>query len=129
MEDFFTLLWIGNRHQVNGLATRLLLANYRLIIVEDVASALREIGSQDISLIIMENETSCVKGELAAVRLKSAAPEVPILLLCDPLDSGTPQVFFVNLILGSNVSPELLFRAIETLVPRRAKLKKTGTKD
>lgn len=129
MQDSFTLLWIGNRHQATGLSTRLKQANYQLVIVDDVASALREIESQEITLIIMENERSCVQGELAAVHLKSAAPDIPILLLCDPLDSGTPQVFFVNLILGSDVSPELLFRAIETLVPRRAKLKKTGTKD
>ena len=129
MNDFFTLLWIGNRHQAPAISTRLREANYQLVIVDGVAAALTELKRQDISLIVMENESSCVQGEIAAMHLKSAAPEIPILLLCDPLDSGTPQVFFVNLILGSNVSPELLFGAIETLVPRRAKLKKTGTKD
>lgn len=67
-----------------------------------------------------------MQGELLAVRLKNAAAHVPILLLCDPLDKGTPQVFFVNLILGMNASPELLLKAIKTLLPGHPE-KRTGT--
>jgi DNA-binding response OmpR family regulator len=127
MEESYTILWIGDRHESPEIAERLHAPRYHVIAAKDVVSALEELRQQEIDLIVMENETSCVQGELGAVRLKSAAPRVPILLLCDPLDSGTPQVFFVNLILALRTSPELLLRAIETLVPRRA-FRKTGTK-
>jgi hypothetical protein len=128
MDEIFTLLWIGNRHKSDDISDRLHQARYRIVPAGNVNSALETLRTEEIHLIVMEHEISCVQGELGAVRLKSAAPRVPILLLCDPIDSGTPQVFFVNLILGLRTSPELLFRAIETLVPRRV-MRKTGTKD
>jgi hypothetical protein len=128
MEESVTLLWIGNRHESPEVAERLHGSRYHVIATKDVVSALEKLRQEEVDLIVVENDTSCVQGELGAVRLKSAAPRVPILLLCDPLDSGTPQVFFVNLILGLRTSPELLLRAIETLMPRRT-FKKTGTKD
>ena len=128
MEEVFTLLWIGNRHETPDLAARLSESQYRVVATRDVVSALDKLRHEEIHLIVMENDTSCVQGELGAGRLKSVAPRVPILLLCDPRDSGTPQVFFVNLILGLKTSGELLMRAIETLAPHRI-LRKTGTKD
>lgn len=76
---------------------------------------------QAVDLIVLENEISCVQGELAAVRLKSAAPRVPILLLCDPVQPGTPQAFFVNMILALRSGPELLLRAVQTLLPNRSR--------
>lgn len=125
MSDNFTLLWIGNRHQSPAVAAGLEKAGYRIVTSSDVAETLQTLRKQDVDLIVLENDTSCVQGELAAVRLKSAAPQVPILLLCDPTDSGAPQVFFVNLILRTRTSPEMLLRAIQTLLPKAGR--KTGT--
>jgi hypothetical protein len=47
-------------------------------------------------------------------------------LLCDPLEPGAAQVFFVNMILTSESSPEILMRAIESLLPS-FRQEKTGT--
>jgi hypothetical protein len=117
MGENYTLLWIGNRHQSPETASGLQKAGYCLITASDVPSSIETLRQQDIDLIVLENETSCVQGELAAVRLKSAAPRVPILLLCDPVQSGTPQAFFVNMIVALRSGPDLLMRAIETLLP------------
>ncbi|MGE5325190.1 MAG: hypothetical protein ACM3SW_20140 [Actinomycetota bacterium] len=126
MLDRTTLLWIGTRHKSAGFAKALQERGYRLLAANDVSAAVQILHNREIQLIVLENDTSCVQGELAAVRLKSAAPRVPILLLCDPLDASTPQAFFVNLILGLKTAPELLLRAIETLLPRKGS-RKTGT--
>jgi hypothetical protein len=117
MDDNFTLLWIGKRHQSPEIAAGIQKAGYRVINTSDVPTTMETLRKDPIDLIVLENETSCVQGELAAVRLKSAAPRVPILLLCDPVQSGTPQVFFVNMIVALRSGPELLMRAIETLLP------------
>lgn len=93
--------------------------------VSDTEAALHELRAGQADLIVLEQE-SCLRGELAAVKFKSAAPKVPILLLCDPQEPGAAQVFFVNMILNSETSPELLLRAIESLVPSFAH-EKTGT--
>jgi hypothetical protein len=120
MDENFTLLWIGKRHGVPEIASGLQQAGYRIITGSDVVSTVETLRREHVDLIVLENEISCVQGELAAVRLKSAAPKVPILLLCDPIDSGTPQVFFVNLILALRSGPELLLQAIETLLPHES---------
>jgi len=121
MDSNVTLLWIGNRHGSPAITGGVEQAGYRLITASDLTDGLASLRKEEVSLIILENEVSCVQGELAAVRLKSAAPRVPILLLCDPLDSATPQAFFVNVILGLQANPELLLRAIRTLVPQQAR--------
>lgn len=126
MDEKYTLLWIGTRHESPELASGLQEAGYRIILSADVASTMESLRNEAIDLIVLENETSCVQGELAAVRLKSAAPRVPILLLCDPVDSGTPQAFFVNLILALRSGPELLLRAIETLLPHESSRRNVG---
>lgn len=123
MDENFTLLWIGSRHVSPEVASGLQEAGYRLITGSDVVSTVETLRSEHVDLIVLENEISCVQGELAAVRLKSAAPRVPILLLCDPLDAGPPQAFFVNLILALRSGPELLLRAIETLLPHESSRK------
>ena len=99
-----------------------------MLAANDLSAAVETLRNREIQLIVLENDASCVQGELAAVRLKSAAPRVPILLLCDPLDAAAslPQALFVNLILGLKTAPELLLRAIETLLPHPAG-RKTGT--
>jgi hypothetical protein len=48
-------------------------AQYRINAATDVLSALETFGKDEIDLKVMENDTSCVQGELAAVRLKTAA--------------------------------------------------------
>lgn len=126
MDEKYTLLWIGNRHESPEIASGLHEAGYRIILSADVASTMERLRNEAVDLIVLENETSCVQGELAAVRLKSAAPRVPILLLCDPVDSGTPQAFFVNLILALRSGPELLLRAIETLLPHESSRRNVG---
>lgn len=117
MDDNFKLLWIGNRHQSPEIANGLQKATYRVITASDFPGTIETLRKEHIDLIVLENEVSCVQGELAAVRLKSAAPRVPILLLCDPVQTETPQAFFVNMILALRSGPELLLRAIETLLP------------
>lgn len=121
MDSNVTLLWIGNRHASPDITGGVEGAGYRLITASDVPDGLGTLRKEQVSLIILENDVSCVQGELAAVRLKSAAPRVPILLLCDPLDSATPQAFFVNLIVGLQANPELLLRAIVTLLPQHTR--------
>ena len=66
---------------------------------KDISDGLQVLRSGNIDLVVLESPVSCVQGELLAVRLKNVAADVPVLLLCDPLDKATPQVFFVNLIL------------------------------
>lgn len=117
MDENYTLLWIGNRYGSPEIAGGLDEAGYRIIGASDVVSTIEILRNQHVDLIVLENETSCVQGELAAVRLKSVAPRAPILLLCDPVESGTPQALFVNLILARRSGPELLLQAIETLLP------------
>lgn len=128
MLDHSTVLWIGTRHKSAGIAKPLQDRGYRLLAANDLSAAMETLRSREIQLIVLENDTSCVQGELTAVRLKSAAPRVPILLLCDPLDAAAslPQAFFVNLILGLKTAPEMVLRAIETLLPRQGATK-TGT--
>src|SRR6185437_15711952 len=87
MNENTRILWIGNRNQSREVAEAIEKAGYEVSVTADLTA-------------VLENETSCVQGELVAVRLKGVAPKVPILLLCEPLDSGAPQVFFVNLILS-----------------------------
>lgn len=125
MSNNFTLLWVGDRHQTPEVAAGLKKGGCNVLTSSDIAGTVAILRSQSVDLIVLENETSCVQGELAAVRLKSAAPRVPILLLCDPVDSGKPQAFFVNLILATRTSPELLLRSIRTLLPGAGR--KTGT--
>ena len=127
MLDRSTLLWIGPGQEPGGLADSLKVRGYHVLAAKDVTAAIEMLHNREIQLIVLENQTSCVQGELAAVRLKSAAYRVPILLLCDPQDeASTAQAFFVNLILGSKTTPELLLRSIETLLPRQ-QARKTGT--
>jgi len=121
MDSNVTLLWIGNRHASPAITGGVEQAGYRLITACGLTEGLASLRKEQIDLVILENDVSCVQGELAAVRLKSAAPRVPILLLCDPLDSSTPQAFFVNLILGLQANPELLLRAIATLLPQHTR--------
>ena len=126
MNDNNTVLWIGIRHESAGFSSILKKGGYTLITADDLTSGLATLRAQDIDLIVLENQISCVQGELAAVRLKSAAPRVPILLLCEPLESDTPQAFFVNLILGLKAAPDLLLRAVNTLAPLRT-ARRTGS--
>jgi hypothetical protein len=121
MDSNVTLLWIGKRHASPAISGGVKGAGYRLITACDLTEGLSNLRKEQVSLVILENDVSCVQGELAAVRVKSAAPRIPILLLCDPLDSATPQAFFVNLILGLQANPELLLRAIATLVPQQTR--------
>ncbi|HWG49777.1 MAG TPA: hypothetical protein VN669_08790 [Candidatus Acidoferrales bacterium] len=120
MDDTITLLWIGTSHESGGFSSLLKKSGYNLITAADVPAGVEAVRKHPVSLIVLENEISCIQGELAAVRLKSAAPRTPILLLCEPLDSGAPQAFFVNLILGLKAGPELLLRAVSTLLPRQS---------
>lgn len=126
MDDHITVLWIGSRHESAGFSALLTKSGYNLIITAELPAGLEAVRKHQIGLIVLENEISCVQGELAAVRLKSAAPRTPILLLCEPLDSAAPQAFFVNLILGLKAAPELLLRAVKTLLPQHS-ARKTGT--
>ena len=126
MTDNYTVLWIGNEMLSPVIAAGLSRAGCRQFQVPDIAEGLQVLRDGEIELIVLESPASCVQGEFLAVRLKNVAAHIPILLLCDPLDKGTPQVFFVNLILGMNASPELLLKAIQTLLPSRP-AKKTGT--
>src|SRR5450432_1563765 len=126
MEELYTVLWIGNEMYSPVIEAGLSRAGCHQVRVGDIADGLQVLRTGEINLIVLESPTSCVQGELLAVRLKNVTAHVPILLLCDPLDKGTPQVFFVNLILGMNASPELLLKAIQTLLPSRPH-KKTGT--
>lgn len=126
MEDNNTLLWIGGRYESGGFSALLTKSGYGLVTAADLPAGLEAVRKHHVGLIVLENEISCVQGELAAVRLKSAAPRIPILLLCEPLGSAAPQVFFVNLILGLKAAPELLLRAVKTLLPQRS-VRKTGT--
>ncbi len=125
MSNNFTVLWVGDRHQTPEVAAGLKKGGYNVLTSSDIAGTLAILRNKSVDLIVLENETSCVQGELAAVRMKSAAPHVPILLLCDPTDTGQPQAFFVNLILATRTSPELLLRSIRTLLPHSGR--KTGT--
>ena len=118
MDDNFTVLWIGNRHEPAGFSSLLKESGYTLITADNVFAGLEALRTHQIGLIVLENEISCIQGELSAVRLKSAAPRIPILLLCEPLESAAPQAFFVNLILGLRAAPELLLRAINNLLPQ-----------
>jgi DNA-binding NtrC family response regulator len=118
MNDSITVLWIGNRHGSAEFSALLKTSGYSLITAPDLRTGLESLRKDQIGLIVLENEISCVQGELAAVRLKSAAPRVPILLLCEPLDSAAPQAFFVNLILGLKAAPELVLRAVKSLLPQ-----------
>ena len=126
MKPTYTVLWIGRELHSPVIEAGLSRAGCRQVRVADVADGLQVLRDGDADLVVLESPRSCVQGELLAVRLKNAAAHIPILLLCDPLDKGTPQVFFVNLILGMNASPELLLKAIQTLLPGHPE-KKTGT--
>jgi hypothetical protein len=126
MEAMYTVLWIGGGWHSPVVEAGLSRAGCRQVRVDDIADGLPVLRNGDADLVVLESPKSCVQGELLAVRLKNAAAHVPILLLCDPLDKGTPQVFFVNLILGMNASPELLLKAIKTLLPGHPE-KRTGT--
>jgi len=126
MDEIYKVLWIGNEMHSPIIEAGLSRAGCRQIRALDITDRLQVLRSEDIDLIVLESPASCVQGELLAVRLKNVAADVPVLLLCDPLDKATPQVFFVNLILGMNASPELLLKAIQTLLPSHPE-KKTGT--
>jgi hypothetical protein len=126
MDSLFTVLWVGNEMHSPIIEAGLSRAACREIRIKDISDGLQVLRRGDIDLVVLESPKSCVQGELLAVRLKNIAARVPILLLCDPLDKGTPQVFFVNLILGMNASPELLLKAIQTLLPSHPE-RKTGT--
>lgn len=126
MNDYARILWIGNRDESREAAETIEKAGYEVSIAVDLTAALETLRNQHIALIVLENETSCIQGELVAVRLKGVAPKVPILLLCEPLAVGAPQAFFVNLILSLKAAPELLLRSIYTLVPHQSS-RKTGT--
>ena len=126
MQGNFTLLWIGKRHQSPEIASGLREAGYRIVTAPDAVSMAETLRNEPVDLIVLENETSCVQGELAAVRLKSAAPRVPILLLCGPVQSEAPQALFVNLIVALRAGPELLLRAIKTLLPRESSSKRAS---
>jgi CheY-like chemotaxis protein len=126
MNDNIAVLWIGTTHESAGFSALLKKSGYRIVTAADLSAGLEAVRKKEIGLIVLENEISCVQGELAAVRLKSAAPRTPILLLCEPLDSAAPQAFFVNLILGLKAAPELLLRAVKTLLPQHS-ARKTGS--
>lgn len=115
------LLWIGKESPVVGLLNR---NGYHVNVAVGVEDAVGDLRASPPDLVILD-KNSCLQGELAAVRLKSAAPKVPILLICEPRESGAPQVFFVNMILSSATSPELVMRAIASLLP--ATHHRTGT--
>lgn len=118
-----SILWIGNSPQ--NFAKEVGRRGLALNCVSDTNDALQELRAGQTDLIVLEQE-SCLRGELAAVKFKSAAPKVPILLLCDPEEPGAAQVFFVNMILTSDSPPEVLLRAIESLLPA-ARHERTGT--
>lgn len=119
-----SILWIGNSPQP-PFARELARLGFSANRVADTDAALHELRAGETDLIVLEQE-SCLRGELAAVKFKSAAPKVPILLLCDPREPGAAQVFFVNMILNSETTPDVLLRAIESLLPSAVQ-EKTGT--
>lgn len=116
------LLWIGKGS--SRFAPDLTRDGYNVITTENLDEAVRLLRTDFAELILLEKD-SCLQGELAAVRLKSAAPKVPILLLCDPREPSATQVFFVNLILSSAAAPDVVLRAISSLLPSQRE--KTGT--
>lgn len=119
-----SILWIGNSPE-SIFERQMTRRGFAFSCVSDTDTALRELRAGQADLIVLEEE-SCLKGELAAVKFKSAAPKVPILLLCNPHEPGAAQVFFVNMILTSESSPEVLTQAIESLLPAVLQ-EKTGT--
>lgn len=119
-----SILWIGNSPQ-SMFEKQMARRGFAFSCVSEIDTALHELRAGQADLIVLEEE-SCLKGELAAVKFKSAAPKVPILLLCNPHEPGAAQVFFVNMILTSESSPEILLQAIESLLPAMQH-EKTGT--
>lgn len=116
------LLWIGKGS--SQFAPDLKRDGYNVITTENLDEGLQLLRSEFPELILLEKD-SCLQGELAAVRLKTVAPKVPILLLCSPKEPSATQVFFVNLILSSAAAPDVLLRAISSLLPSQRE--KTGT--
>lgn len=68
------LLWIGKESPVVGLLNR---NGYHVNVAVGVEDAVGDLRASPPDLVILD-KNSCVQGELAAVRLKSAAPKVPI---------------------------------------------------
>lgn len=120
-----TILWIGKLLNSPSLAASLENAGYHVLSEDDFQQGLDVLRSRRIQLIVLEHEVSCVQGELVAVRLKSAAPKIPVLLLCRPNDPVNQQALFVNKILALDEPEESLLNAVEELLPRR--IEQTGT--
>ncbi|HYX54325.1 MAG TPA: hypothetical protein VE783_12790 [Candidatus Limnocylindrales bacterium] len=119
------ILWIGKLLESESLAASLEFAGYHVHRESDYQQGLQTLRSIRIDLIVLEHEVSCVQGELVAVRLRSAAPRVPVLLLCRPEDPVNQQVLFVNKILSLGDPEETLLNAVTELLPRR--IEQTGT--
>ncbi len=120
-----TILWIGKLLNSNSLAASLESAGYNVVRESDYQQGVQTLRNSRIDLIVLEHEVSCVQGELAAVRLRNAAPRVPVLLLCRPEDPVSQQVLFVNKILSLSDSEDMLLNAVAELLPRR--IEQTGT--
>lgn len=121
----FVILWVGELRCTPGVASQLKRHGFHVVCTTGPETALHELRAASADLIVLEQE-SCLRGELVAVKFKSAAPKVPVLLLCDPQEPGAPQVFFVNMILSAHASTDILLRAIESLLPSREQ-EETGT--
>ncbi|MGH9566867.1 MAG: hypothetical protein ACRD4I_12835, partial [Candidatus Angelobacter sp.] len=79
----FVILWIGESCCTPGVASQLAAQGFHLVCTSGPEAALQELRAASADLIVLEQE-SCLRGELVAVKFKSAAPKVPVLLLCDP---------------------------------------------
>ncbi|HEX2328249.1 MAG TPA: hypothetical protein VHN74_05975 [Candidatus Angelobacter sp.] len=120
-----TILWIGKLLNSAPLAEGLETAGYDVLRESDFQEGLQTLRHSRIDLIVLEHEVSCVQGELVAVRLRSAAPRIPVLLLCRPNDPVSQQVLFVNKILDLSDPEEKLLSAVAELLPWR--IEQTGT--
>ncbi len=120
-----TILWIGKLMDSVSLAESLENAGYDVVRESDYQQGVQRLRNSRIDLIVLEHEVSCVQGELVAVRLRSAAPRVPVLLLCRPEDPVNQQVLFVNKILSLSDPEDILLSAVAELLPRR--IEQTGT--
>ena len=120
-----TILWIGKLMDSVSLAESLENAGYDVVRESDYQQGVQTLRNSRIDLIVLEHDVSCVQGELVAVRLRSAAPRVPVLLLCRTEDPVNQQVLFVNKILSLSDPEDILLSAVAELLPRR--IEQTGT--
>ena len=119
------LLWVTNGSKPAAMLPFLGESGYATFNAFNVAEALQILRTHRVALTILENEVSCIKGELAAVRLKSAAPRIPILLICESVNPSPPQAMFVDAILPNSATAEEVLNYVRRLL-KPAKVERTG---